>query len=506
MVTINKFRRLGRAIILSFALAVAGAASAGSRDGPPFVPDGEIRVDRVNELMAEDADRIGEFSPLSPVSHLKGPLTGWQDERQALSWTVNVPEAGDFSVAALAEHTSGSAVTFQLSVDDQTVTAKFHPDPQGFEARSPFGDRLHLTAGRHTVILRISPAEAGAAFGIDVRAIEITEIALLADLDRKARSVRADARWMAKERFGLMTHWTKRTMPRSGPQKTYQQAVDSFDVERFADTIEATGATFLVLTTAHADQYFPAPLKSLDAILPGRTASRDLIADMIKALAKRRIKLFLYYHIGAIDDVAWGRATGLWTIDSRRLFANWRAIVSEVGTRYSKGVAGWWFDDGLYNYLYRSPDWAALDKAAKAGDPTRPICFNSWRGTSATGFQDYHCGEEIVPSGANDALNRDGSMNGLLVAGGDGRITKGAFAGLQAAGTFSLEGVWVHSKRDTPAVAPKYTAEQLAHTMSRLKHFGVAPIVNVLIYQDGTIADASLQVVKSANALLKQNP
>ena len=489
-------------VFMWLAIPLTAPAVAKSVDGPTYEPDGLVTLERVNELMGVDAERIGEFSPAMPVNHLKYPLTGWQEDRQALAWNVTVTNRDAFDFNLIAQQMSGSALKVTLEIDGIAHSALLQADPQGFETRSLVTKGVALDAGPHRIVLRLSDWQARNAFAVDIRSVEVVASGLASKLISDAATTRADVRWMARERFGLMVHWTKRTTPRSGAAKSYNDAVVGFNVERFADEVRATGATFVVLTTAHADQYFPAPLKSLDRILPGRTASRDLVADLIKALARRHMKLFLYYHIGAIDDVAWGRATGLWNTDSRRLFANWRSIISEIGERYGTGLAGWWFDDGLYNYFYRSPDWASLERAAKAGNPVRAVCFNSWRGTSATEFQDYHCGEEIVPGGANEDMNRDGSMNGLLEEAGDGRIKRGSFAGLQAAGTFSLEGDWVHTKRDTPAAKPKFTAVQLADTLQRMRRFKSTPIINVVIYQDGTIADASLQTVRDANALL----
>ena len=176
--------------------------------------------------------------------------------------------------------------------------------------------------------------------------------------------------------------------------------------------------------------------------------------------------------------------------------------MGEVGERYGEKLAGWWFDDGLYNYYYRSPDWAALDRAAKRGHPGRVVCFNSWKNTSATEFQDFHCGEELVPDGINAFLNRDGSFGGTLTAGGDGRITTGAFAGLQAAATFMMESDWVHLRPDTEAALPKRSPAQLAELIQRLRAHGATPIINMLIYQDGEIAPRSLASLQETRVLL----
>jgi len=482
-------------------LGLASPAAALSDDGPanfPYLPTGRLDPARVNVLHASDATRTGEFTTAAPITHLKSEIIGWKDQRQALSWTITVRQAADYAATAVLSVESGRPVVMVLSVDRKTISAPFTVDPRGFQSRSAFATPLRLTAGRHVVTLRLVPSPQDAPFAAKVLSLELTRPAVRDALHREALAMRADARWMAHERFGIGVHWTKRTMPRTGPAKPYAQAVADFDVERFADQAASAGASFVYLTTAHSDQYLPAPIKALDAILPGRTAQRDLIGDLIAALAKRNMKLFLYYHLGPIEDPAWSNATHMWNSDSARFFANWQAIVSEMGTRYGKGLAGWWFDDGLYNYYYRSPDWAALDRAAKAGNPDRVVCFNSWSSASATEFQDYYCGEEVVPGGLNDFLNQDGSLNGTVAKGGDGRIQAGQFAGLQAAAMFVVESDWVHDKRDAEASAPKWTPATLAATLRKLKDHRITPMLNMAVYQDGTIAPKSIEVVREA--------
>jgi hypothetical protein len=463
----------------------------------PYVPTGRIDPTRVNVLSAMDAERIGEFQN-GQLTHIKSELQGWQDPRQALSWTIDVADTADYMVTALLRIDSKVPVLLTVSTDGASSSSPFRVDPYGFESRSAFDMPLRLKKGRQTVTLRLTPTPDNAAFRAEVLSLELTQPQVRDSLEAQALLMRADSRWMARETFGVGFHWTKRTMPRMGLAKSYDQAVADFNVERFAEQVASTGASFVYLTTAHADQYIPAPINALDKILPGRTSRRDLIADLIAALGKRNIKLFLYYHLGPIEDPAWAKATHMWDSDTTQFFNNWQAIVGEIGQRYGKGLAGWWFDDGLYNYYYRSPDWAALDRAAKAGNPARAVCFNSWNGASATKFQDYYCGEEVVPGGSNGSLNSDGSLGGTLPSGGDGRISKGQFAGLQSSAMFVLETDWVHTKRDTEIADPKWTPQSLAKTLRMLKAHGTAPMLNMLIYQDGTIAPKSLALVREA--------
>lgn len=489
---------IGICLALLPVFAVAQTTAPASRF--PFYPSDRIDPSRVNVLSAMDATRTGEFKN-GQLTHLKTELLGWQDSNQALSWVITVPEAAVYSVTALLRIDSIVPVVLTVSTDRSTISEPFKVDARGFQSRSTFDTPLQLAKGRNVVTLRLTPQPTDAPFQAQMLALELTRPQVHDELHRQALAVRTDVRWLTRETFGVGFHWTKRTMPRTGPAKSYEQAVADFDVEHFANQAASTGASFVFLTTSHSDQYIPAPIKALDKILPGRTTRRDLIADLIAALGKRNMKLFLYYHLGPIEDPAWSAATHMWDSDATRFFDNWQAIIGEMGERYGTGLAGWWFDDGLYNYYYRSPDWAALHRTAKSGNAQRAICFNSYDGASATDFQNYYCGEEVVPGGLNEFLNTDGSMGGTLVKGGDGRIVKGQFAGLQSTAMFVVETDWVHVKRNTEVTDPKWTPQSLARTLAMLKAHGTTPMINMLIYQDGTIAPKSLALVRGSARL-----
>ena len=117
---------------------------------------------------------------------------------------------------------------------------------------------------------------------------------------------------------------------------------------------------------------------------------------------------------------------------------------------------------------------------------------------SRASFQDFYCGESMAPGRGGAFLNSDGSMNGTLPKGGDGRASKGSFAGLQAFAFIPLENDWVHSQRDTPALPPAFTLAALADSMRKIKDHGSLPVIDLLIYQDGTVAEKSLETVRKA--------
>jgi hypothetical protein len=285
-----------------------------------------------------------------------------------------------------------------------------------------------------------------------------------------------------------MFHWTSQTVPRSGTPKPYADAVRDFDVKQFVDQVVRTHAGFVTITTSHADMYFPAPLKSLDTILPGRTTRRDLVGELAEALGRHGIRLMLYYHLGSNNDPRWQKASGFWKTDTTEFWNNWAAVIGEVGERYGNKLAGWWFDDGTANYYYRSAPWERLARAAKAGDANRLICFNPWILPSCTEFQDYFSGE-----GSTDA-----SVSGWLKPEDEGRISGGAYAGLQASAMPIMEGSWAHGKQDTEIGPPRYTAAQLAAILRRFADLQNVPMLNCEIYQEGTFSPKTVDLIRSA--------
>jgi hypothetical protein len=306
--------------------------------------------------------------------------------------------------------------------------------------------------------------------------------------------MRADTTWFQHARYGMMVHWTKQSMPLQGDQKPYDQAVADFDVEKFADTMKSTGAGFVVFTTSHAYQYFPAPLKSLDAILPGRTAKRDLPADLAAALAKRGMKMFLYFHLGAHDDPDWLNASGFWETDTTKFFNHLQSIISEVGERYGDQLAGWWFDDGVTNYYYRSAPWEALAKASKAGNPQRLVSFNAWEMNNPTQFHDYCTGEAVYDPRGIDAL---------LTPENKGFYPSGTHAGLQASACLISDANWVHGSRDTPPSGPRWNADQLTELLKGFIAHKNVPIFNLEITQDGHLSPESIAIFQAAAARLQ---
>ncbi|HUS47538.1 MAG TPA: alpha-L-fucosidase, partial [Phycisphaerae bacterium] len=127
--------------------------------------------------------------------------------------------------------------------------------------------------------------------------IELTPVAAkkaIAKAEKEGLKYKSSGDWFVEAGYGLMFHWADGTPMPDGRKKPYAQAVADFDVEKWAEMVEDTGARYAFLTANHGLPHFPAPLKYWETIHPGRTTKRDLIADMIEALGRRNIRMACY--------------------------------------------------------------------------------------------------------------------------------------------------------------------------------------------------------------------
>jgi hypothetical protein len=135
----------------------------------------------------------------------------------------------------------------------------------------------------------------------------------------------------------------------------------------------------VVFTTTHGKYYFPGPLHALDAVLPGRTCRRDLIGEIADALAKRHVRLMLYFHPGPgpMEDPEWARRAGIDPVDDRKNRRIMLGLYREIGRRYGTRLAGW-FIDGGDAYYWRNYSFQQLELALKESNPRRVVTLFQW--------------------------------------------------------------------------------------------------------------------------------
>jgi len=204
--------------------------------------------------------------------------------------------------------------------------------------------------------------------------------------------------------------------------------------------------------------------------------------------------LMLYYHAGHDH---WREPDGWWVRcghdprNPEKFLSNWCSIIGEAGRRYGSGLAGWFLDDSRVHYPL-NPGFRRLSAAAKAGNPSRVICYNPWIWPRCTDFQDYFCGEGYGFLKVRDNLTADGF----------GIFLSGPQKGLQAHTNFTLESDWCHSRPETAFPSPRIPKGTFVSGVSSAIAPGIVPSVNLEIYQDGGVGPASIECLKSLKAVV----
>ena len=287
-----------------------------------FVPDFKIKPDDYTVLMAADGQNPGGLRAWIN-DHRRMQVKNWPLGGQT-TWEVEVVEAGDYAVNVLFNHSVKNPLKVAVTAGEARCEGVSEHIAHHDWRRSSLPGALRLAPGPQSLALSIAPVSGESPEKLELLSIELVRPEVQERLHRAALAMRAqaDTQWFRDARYGLMCHWTSQTVPRHGPPKSYAEAVRDFDVNTFADQVAQTGAKFVTITTSHALLYFPAPLKSLDGILPGRTTQRDLIGDLADALGQRGIRLLLYYHLGSDADRAWQEASGFWKTDTTEFWNN----------------------------------------------------------------------------------------------------------------------------------------------------------------------------------------
>jgi hypothetical protein len=452
----------------------------------------------VNVLKANVAAR----SPSTAENSPKGMwIQSWNDPQQTFAWKVQIPKEDKYSVDALVSGAPGSQIEIAGPRDTIKVTIPEGNDHWGNNwNKISVPGWLNLPQGTSTITVR-SPNPAGIVTNKDhYKGMALISLELIARsqkdaIEKRIRDSHSSAKWLADAQYGLMFQWGQWGYPEHGERKPWPKMIDDFNVEKFADMVQSTGAGYLIWSSVWRSFYFPAPIQAIEQIMPGHTSKRDLIGELADALNRRGIKLVLYYNGSALTNFRGADPSQVGTDAQFR--KNWIAIATEVGERYGNRLAGWFIDEGWYPSPFEEEN-----RALKAGYPGRFVSFNDWIRPRTTDFQDVEFGEGF------NCLN-DGA--GKLFpagppAGGDGIYVEGPHKGLQAHGMFILDGPdWGIWKPDTTIAKPTLTSEQIVDMAKYAKAHHVALSFNLLMYEDGTVSPDSLDAVKLFGKTIRGN-
>ena len=307
---------------------------------------------------------------------------------------------------------------------------------------------------------------------------------------------RADFAPLRESLYGIGVHWTTRTMPREGEPLPFDEAVAAFDVEAFARQAVEAGAGHVLFTCTHSHHWLCCPNPVVDELVPRHTCERDLLMDLADALAPHAIKLVVYYNHGIYPhcpDLAWQQACGIKLSDRATYHDNYCRLIAWMGERYGPKLIAWWFDGGYH--LNETPDapWERFTAAAKAGHPGRLVCYNPGieRHTLYTERQDYWAGEvcrlNYIPRGP-------------LTPGG---LPWHAFVSWHGDSRKPTCGAWVldRDNRDLDWDQPSPAA--VVTFLRRFQAVGGAVTFNLFCYQDGSVFDTDLDVMRQVKQLVR---
>ena len=441
------------------------------------------------KVMADEPTYLygGQASAVAGDIHRQnGDFFPWRGSGQ-LTWEILVDQPGEYEVN-LCHAAQPDAIGQQLQISSgqshlsYTLTMTHGVFGNKSYSLAPVQGSLHLAAGTNTISLSITDAPAGKTV-LDFRSLELVPVSAKAAIEadrQEAQRARASTEWMAKAGYGLMFHWTSQSVGKDGTHKPYAQAVDDFDVNRWAEMVEETGAGYVILTVGHAESYCPGPIKAWEKYHPGKTTQRDLIAEMADALNAKGIRLICYLNVASL--AGYPRAS---EEEFTRIMTE---VVTEFGEHYKEKVAGYWFDC-CYQAREKYPDFSFRDffNVCKAGNTNRIVALNSWIYPNVSEWQEYWAGETTSPVGL--------PLNGTNQERGPG-------AGLRYQSLLIMEPYWV--QQSVQMAAPRFDAQRLGDYISQCMKNGGAVTINLGIYQDGSVDPRAVDVLKEIRQRIRK--
>ncbi len=213
-----------------------------------------------------------------------------------------------------------------------------------------------------------------------------------------------DMQWFRDAKFGIFVHFL-------GGGEKWNEQVNAFDVNAFADQVQQTGAGYVIFTLGQNSGYYCSPNATYEKYAGyqsgERCSKRDLPMELADALAKRNLRFMLYLPSRSPQTDSQAMA-GLGDVNEQQpapqIFTQrWSEVIREWSLRYGNKVSGWWFD-GAYNTqgwedLNQPFNWNTWAASCRAGNPSSILAFNRGVGDTISFIrqcdaQDYTAGEE----------------------------------------------------------------------------------------------------------------
>ena len=307
--------------------------------------------------------------------------------------------------------------------------------------------------------------------------------------------------------YGVGFHWTAETMPREGDAVPFYDAVAAFDVGAFVEQVRETGARYVLFTLTHHHHCLPGPNPEIDRLIAGRTSDRDLPMELADALAEHNIRFALYYNHGikqtekGNQDPEWQEAVGSFPPDMSTYFDNFCRLIAWMGEHYGEKLMAWWFDGAPELSARADPPWAKMTEAARAGHPARLVCHNS--GIEETGYelfnpcQDYWAGESTSLDFRPEGETTPGGLPWhVFLSWHPARNARGEPKQTRAAR-------WLMDPVSRNVQWPPPDVDRVLKYLKAFQAVGGAVTFNLLCYQDGSVLETDLEVMREVAAAMR---
>ena len=294
--------------------------------------------------------------------------------------------------------------------------------------------------------------------------------------------------WLVKHRYGVFVHYLNKLQNNPehvgslGKATSWDECVNEFNVELFADRMKETGAGYVIFTILQRQQFMIAPNETFNQLTGYKTgeacASRDLIEELYQALNKRGIDLMLYFTgDSAVDDPKARKGLSISFPVQEEFVRKWASVAAEYGERYKDKVKGYWVD-GSYDFIgYNDHLLGILAEGLRAGYPERILAFNP--------------GVEMRAYSVHDDFTA-GELNSFELLPPTGRFLDGSqWHILSFLGT--SEGTIAASWGQSGTCKNK---QELAEYVWQVNSLGGVVSIDVLLYRDGEMDRSQLEVLK----------
>jgi len=289
--------------------------------------------------------------------------------------------------------------------------------------------------------------------------------------------------WFRAADYGVFVHYlaglqnNPEHIASLGRETPWDECVNEFDTELFAETMAEVGAGYVIFTVMQVRREMIAPNATYDRLTgyePGEAcATRDLVLDLYDSLSKRDIPLMLYWTgDGPRADEQANAGFQFGNPVSTEFVEKWASVVREYGERYGDKVVGYWVD-GCYPFIgYTEETLGILVEALKAGNPKRIVALN--RGVDAqvmsyTPLEDYTCGEQNRFFDMPAERWLDGEQWHILSYMGSGWGQPGS----------------------------QYSKRNLAEYVFDVNRRGGVVSIDVMLYRDGSLDRSQVEVLKA---------